>query len=329
MDLLDRRGLKNAAGDALAQAPRNPKRIILIHTAVSLVIMLLVAVLDYVLSGQIENTGGLSGLGTRSVLTTVQSILQMVQMAVLPFWEIGYLYAAMKMAVKEPAEPGTLLEGFRRFGPLFRIMLLKGLIFLVLGFVCTYVATQIFVMTPLSTPMLEAMAPVLNDPTLMESAAGEEALMQVVDQALDDAMLPLLIITGILLCLVYIPISYRLRLVNYSVLENPREGALVAFRRSFRLMRGNCLEMFLLDLSFWWYYLLQILINLVCYGDLILSLAGVSLPWSGELSFFLFYILALAGQFVLYFLARNKVEVTYVTAYHVLSPYRPQQEKTE
>lgn len=329
MDLLDRRGLKNAAGDALAQAPRNPKRIILIHTAVSLGIMLLVAVLDFVLSGQIENTGGLSGLGTRSVLTTVQSILQMVQMAVLPFWEIGYLYAAMKMAVKEPAEPGTLLEGFRRFGPLFRIMLLKGLIFLVLGFVCTYVATQIFVMTPLSTPMLEAMAPVLNDPTLMESAAGEEALMQVVDQALDDAMLPLLIITGILLCLVYIPISYRLRLVNYSVLENPREGALVAFRRSFRLMRGNCLEMFLLDLSFWWYYLLQILINLVCYGDLILSLAGVSLPWSGELSFFLFYILALAGQFVLYFLARNKVEVTYVTAYHVLSPYRPQQEKTE
>ena len=329
MDLLDRRGLKNAAGDALAQAPRNPKRIILIHTAVSLGIMLLVAVLDYVLSGQIENTGGLSGLGTRSVLTTVQSILQMVQMVVLPFWEIGYLYAAMKMAVKEPAEPGTLLEGFRRFGPLFRIMLLKGLIFLVLGFVCTYVATQIFVMTPLSTPMLEAMAPVLNDPALMESAAGEEALMQVVDQALDDAMLPLLIITGILLCLVYIPISYRLRLVNYSVLENPREGALVAFRRSFRLMRGNCLEMFLLDLSFWWYYLLQILINLVCYGDLILSLAGVSLPWSGELSFFLFYILALAGQFVLYFLARNKVEVTYVTAYHVLSPYRPQQEKTE
>ena len=329
MDLLDRRGLKNAAGDALAQAPRNPKRIILIHTAVSLGIMLLVAVLDFVLSGQIENTGGLSGLGTRSVLTTVQSILQMVQMAVLPFWEIGYLYAAMKMAVKEPAEPGTLLEGFRRFGPLFRIMLLKGLIFLVLGFVCTYVATQIFVMTPLSTPMLEAMAPVLNDPALMESAAGEEALMQVVDQALDDAMLPLLIITGILLCLVYIPISYRLRLVNYSVLENPREGALVAFRRSFRLMRGNCLEMFLLDLSFWWYYLLQILINLVCYGDLILSLAGVSLPWSGELSFFLFYILALAGQFVLYFLARNKVEVTYVTAYHVLSPYRPQQEKTE
>ena len=325
MDLLDRRGLKNAAGDALAQAPRNPKRIILIHTAVSLGIMLLVAVLDYVLSGQIENTGGLSGLGTRSVLTTVQSILQMVQMVVLPFWEIGYLYAAMKMAVKEPAEPGTLLEGFRHFGPLFRIMLLKGLIFLVLGFVCTYVATQIFVMTPLSTPMLEAMAPVLNDPTLMESAAGEEALMQVVDQALDDAMLPLLIITGILLCLVYIPISYRLRLVNYSVLENPREGALVAFRRSFRLMRGNCL----LDLSFWWYYLLQILINLVCYGDLILSLAGVSLPWSGELSFFLFYILALAGQFVLYFLARNKVEVTYVTAYHVLSPYRPQQEKTE
>lgn len=329
MDFLDRRGLKNAAGDALARAPRNPKRIILIHTAVSLGIMLLVAVLDFVLSGQIENTGGLSGLGTRSVLTTVQSILQMVQMAVLPFWEIGYLYAAMKMAVKEPAEPGTLLEGFRRFGPLFRIMLLKGLIFLVLGFVCTYVATQIFVMTPLSTPMLEAMAPVLNDPTLMESAAGEEALMQVVDQALDDAMLPLLIITGILLCLVYIPISYRLRLVNYSVLENPREGALVAFRRSFRLMRGNCLEMFLLDLSFWWYYLLQILINLVCYGDLILSLAGVSLPWSGELSFFLFYILALAGQFVLYFLARNKVEVTYVTAYHVLSPYRPQQEKTE
>ena len=323
MDLRNHRALKTAARESLAQAPGNPKRIILIHTAVSLGIMLLVVVLDFVLSNQIENTGGLSGLGTRSVLTTIQSILQVVQMAVLPFWEIGFIFAAMKMAVKEPAGPDSLLEGFRQFGPFFRSMLLQTLIVAVLGFLCTYVGSQIFMFTPFAAPMLEALAPVMGDTALLESAAGEEALMQAMEQAMSEAMLPLLIIIALLFCLVYIPISYRLRLVNYSLLEYPQEGVRVAFRRSFRLMRGNCLNMFRLDLSFWWYYLLQVLINVICYGDVILELAGITLPWSGDVSFFLFYILALAGQFVLYLLARNQVEVTYVHAYHSLSPYHP------
>lgn len=329
MDLLDRRGLKNAAGEALSQSPGNPKRIILIHTAVSLGIMLLVVVLDFILSKQIDNTVGLSGLGTRSVLTTIQSLLQMVQVAVLPFWEIGYLFAVKKMAIRKPAEPDDLLEGFRHFGPFFRAILLKSLIFVIIGFICTYVATQIFVLTPWAAPMMDAMAPVLSDPTLMESAAGEEALMQAMDQAMDDAMIPLLIITGILMLIAYVPLSYRLRLINYSLLEHPEEGALWAFRRSFRLMRGNCLEFFLLDVSFWWYYLLQLLVNAICYGDLLLSFVGINLPWSEDVSFFLFYIPALAGQFVLYFLARNQVEVTYVTAYHVLSPYQPAQPENQ
>lgn len=324
MDLRNHRALKNAARESLAQAPGNPKRIILIHTAVSLGIMLLVVVLDFILSNQIENTGGLSGLGTRSVLTTIQSILQIVQMTVLPFWEIGYIYAAMKVAATEPAEPDSLFEGFRKFGPFFRCMLLKVLIVAALSFLCTYVGSQIFMFTPFAAPMLEALAPVMEDTALLESAAGEEALMQ----AMDEAML-MLIIVAVLFFLVYIPISYRLRLVNYSLFEYPQEGVRVAFRRSFRLMRGNCLNMFRLDLSFWWYYLLQVLINVICYGDLILELAGITLPWSGDVSFFLFYILALAGQFVLYLLARNKVEVTYVHAYHTMSPYHPPKQAEE
>lgn len=318
MDLRNRRGLKYAAGEALAQAPRDPKRVIWIHTAVSVGIVLLVAIMDYVLSAQIENTGGLSGLGTRSVLTTVQSLLQMVQLAVLPFWEIGYLYASMKLYRREPTEPTDLMEGFRKFGPFLRAMLLRMVILVLLALICTYVATQIFLLTPLSDSMTEAMMPFLNDFSALDTVAGEEAMMAAMEQAMEAAMVPLLALTGLVLSLVYIPIFYRLRLVNYSLLEHPKEGAWMAFRRSSWMMRGNCVKMFQLDLSFWWYYLLQGILTVICYGDVLLSLVGISLPWSGEVGFFVFYVLSLAGQFALYLFARNRVAVTYAAAYQAL-----------
>lgn len=131
-------------------------------------------------------------------------------------------------------------------------------------------------------------------------------------------MVPLLILTGILLVLVYLPVFYRLRLVDYSLLEHPKEGAWMAFRRSSWMMRGNGMKMFRLDLSYWWYYLLQAVLSVICYGDVLLSMAGISLPWSGEISFFLFYLLSLVGQFALYQLARNRVAVTYAAAYQAL-----------
>ena len=296
MTLQNRHEIKDAAKDALAAASYDPKKIILIHTGVSLALMLTLVVLDFLLENQISETGGLSGLGLRSVLSTLQSLLQTFQLIVLPFWEIGYFCATMKLARREPVSPASLLEGFRRFGPILRIMLLKGLIYFGICIVCVYVGTQIYLLTPLSRPLAEALTPLmaqggdlenllLTDPTLIT--------------AVQDALTPIMLIFGALFCAAALPISYRLRMVNYAVLDAPRKGALAAMRLSFQLMRRNCISLFRLDLSFWWYYLLQLLLSFLCYGDVLLGLAGIMLPWSGTASFFLFYILFLVCQLAL------------------------------
>ena len=67
MTLQNRHEIKDAAKDALAAASYDPKKIILIHTGVSLALMLTLVVLDFLLENQISETGGLSGLGLRSV----------------------------------------------------------------------------------------------------------------------------------------------------------------------------------------------------------------------------------------------------------------------
>lgn len=258
------------------------------------------------------------------MLTTIQSLLQMVQMAALPFWEIGYIFSVMKMARKEAAEPASLLEGFRRFGPFLRAMLLQGVIYFAVMMICIYIGTQIFLFTPFSEPMLEAMMPLLSDTAALENTG---TLNEVMTQAMEQAYPSLLAISGGLFCLVALPLSYRFRLVNYILLDTPQKGAVAAMRRSRQLMHHNCFDMFKLDLSFWWYYLLQVLLNVVCYGDILLNAAGITFPWSGEVSFFLFYILSLLGQLALYYFTRNQVEVTYALVYDTLCPPRKPREE--
>ena len=116
MDIRDHRGLKHAADRSLAMAAYSPLKLIFIHTAVALALSLGVTALDFVLEGQIGNTGGLSGMGIRSVLTTIQTMLRMVEFAILPFWEMGYIFTVMRLARVESARPENLLTGFFRSG---------------------------------------------------------------------------------------------------------------------------------------------------------------------------------------------------------------------
>ena len=78
MDIRDRRGLKAAAREDLAAASYEPRKLILIHTGVTVVLALIIGLLDYLLEQQIGGTGGLGGVGTRSMLETVRTLLTMV-----------------------------------------------------------------------------------------------------------------------------------------------------------------------------------------------------------------------------------------------------------
>ena len=87
--------LRPVAEDVLGRSRYSPRRIVLIHTAVGMTVGLLLSILTYVLDLGIAQTGGLSGISNRTALETAQSILQIASVVLLPFWEIGFLFAAM------------------------------------------------------------------------------------------------------------------------------------------------------------------------------------------------------------------------------------------
>lgn len=313
---MDVRKLKQRASEAMAVA-REPKKVILVYTGVMLLLTLLVTVANVWLSSQISDTGGLANLGTRSVLSTIQTVLPLAQSLVLMCWELGYYSAVMRFARKQYADHTDLMTGFHRFGPLLRMSLLQGLIFLAIFLGSSYLGAQIFIFTPFARELTEAMTP------LMESAVADPNAMLMdaaVLEATENAILPLLAIVGLIFTLFAVPVAYRYRMANYRLLDHPREGALAALRNSRAMMRGNCVSLFRLDLSFWWYYLLQILATALCYGDQLLPMLGVALPVSPRFAFFLFYGLYLAAQFGIHYCFRNFLEVTYVQVYEQIRP---------
>lgn len=91
------------------------------------------------------------------------------------------------------------------------------------------------------------------------------------------------------------------------------------------MTRRKRLKLLRLDLGLWWYYAALLGAMAVCYGDQILAALGVKLPWSEDVSFFLFYGAYLAAQFAVYYFLRGRVEVTYALAYDALRPRERQE----
>lgn len=316
MNIRDRKGLKQAAASRLSEASYDPRLLILIHTGVSLGVTLLITVINYILQQGIGSTGGLSGIGLRSYLTTAQSALQLAGTLLLPFWEIGMVYAAMQLARSQPVHPRDLTAGFRRFGPVLRLMLLRTAVFFAVAFLCINLSTGIFMMTPLSEPLYDILLP------LAETASGENAASLTVDtatmEALTQAILPVIPIFLVLFLLLAAPLLYRLRMADYLIMEQKKTGALDAVVTSFRMTQGRAFSLFRLDLSFWWFYALQALALMLSYGDSILTALGISLPISADAAYFLFYAVYLGATLALYWRFGSYLQTTYAVAYDTL-----------
>lgn len=319
MNIRDRHGLRQEAKNRLEQASFAPGKLVLIHSGITAGVLLLLTVINFILNNQMDSAGGLSGLGTRTMLATIQSVLETASTLAMPFWSMGYLFAVMGWMRREPVSFRTLLDGFRYFGPVLRLQLVKYLLFGGLAVICFYPAMIIFMLTPLANPLVETIEPLMTtmtDPQLLLAEPG-------VAEAVSGATAPMLIIFVVLFLLVAAPMFYKLRMGDFALIENPRMGAFAALRKSRYLMRGNCINLLRLDLSFWWFYVLEVLLTVVCYGDMILPMLGIQLPFSSTVAFFLFYLLNLGGQVALYWWKRNCVMTTYAVAYEALDRAAP------
>lgn len=317
MDIRNRKGLRREAAAALASNPGNPRQTVLVYIAVTVLCSLLSSVVVTLVNSRIANTGGLGSMGLRAILSTIRQVLPVAVSLALIGLELGYWGASLEVARGRGVQPRSLLMGFPRFGAMIRMMFVQGLLYLLLFIVAMNVGAVIFMATPLARDFYALVVPLMSDTEALYNAMYSDPVFM---QQIFTTMLPVFPIVGVLFLAGAAPFFYRYRLARFCLVDNRYMGALAAMSASARMTKGSRFSLLKLDLSFWWFYLGQILCAVLAYGDLILDLFGLSLPWSATANSYVFYCAYLVLQALLYVLALNRVQTTYALAFESLRP---------
>ena len=328
MGIENARPLKEYASLRLSEARYDPRKLALIYGAAAVGITFLLTLVNYLSQWQIDSTvSGLSGMHSRTLWATVQMVLQTAVSLALPFWSFGFLYGAIRMARGERVEPMSLLEGFRRFGPVLRLQILRGMIFFGMAIACLYVGSFVYAMTPFALPLMEKLQPMIEAGMAMEEmqamfyALPEEEMLAMVR--------PALIIGGVMFVLVAVPSLYRFRMADFIIMDEPRVGGMIALVGSGQLMRRNRWKMFKLDLSFWWYYLAMGLCYLLGSADMVLEGLGVQIAGVSQWVWLGLYVAAQLLLLAVYWRSHSYVQTTYAAAFDALRQQKPEPPKPQ
>ena len=321
MNVKNTRAIRTAAQEALA-VHQNPQRIPLVYAGFSALLSLAVTVITYILGLKIDQMTGLANMGTRAIFSTVKTILPLAQLILLLGWEMGYQMCALRLARRRYAESMDLKNGFSKFGAVLRTKLLTAVVYIGLGIATRYLSVFIFMALPVSNPFYEIVSPLLDSATILDSGIViDEATLA----AASAAMWPAFAIFGVLFILLGLPVVYNFRMIPFCIADNSQRSALAILKESRTMMKGRRMSLFKLDLSFWWFFLLEGLISVTAYLDLILPMLGISLPWSDTISYYGFYVLSLAAQVALYWAYLNKVTLSRAVFYDAIRPENPAQ----
>ena len=314
MNIRNRRSLKQSAASALSESAYPYRKLFAIYSLVSISFTLLVAILDYLLTSGAIVTDGIAGVQNKAILTMVQTVIQWAGSVFLPFWRYGLLFAAIGLAAKAEVNPRNLLAGFRRFGPLVGLMILTAIMAFILAVVCYPISIFLFFLTPAAKLILE--------PAMAFAETGQELTPEVLEQLItpqvEMAAIIYLVIFAVVFLAVYIPLFYRIRLAEYFIMDMPGVGAFQSILLSWKACKKNGFALFLLDLSYWWYYLLSAIPVIVCDALVLLPQTGITLPVD-QSTLLLVSNLAYAVCVVLITaLIAPRVQTTYAAAYHAL-----------
>lgn len=304
--------LQSDAKASLQHFGSSAGKLILIYAGVSMGVSMLLTLITYALDLAIDGTAGLSDISTIALLETVQTFLRLLQTLAAPFWSMGYLYAIMQTARQESADTVNLLAGFRHFGPVLRTTMLRLAIYFALAMVGVQLAGFVYMLTPAAQDLLAVTEELLQGTDVPDY----NALLE--NEAYMAAMMPAIPIMTIGALLPIIPLFYRMRLMDYVLMDQPRYGAFYAFGRSMRLTRKKCFAIFKMDLRFWWFYLLELLSLAICFCDVLLPLVGIALPMEPAVAALIFYAVGLLCQFGLYLWKQNQVSTTYALLYDAI-----------
>ena len=319
MDINNRKALHSRAKQQIEKSSDCPK-IALIFAGVLAGASLVSFLLNLLLGWQISKFTGLSGLGMRSVLGTLQTMLPLIFNFLLLAMGLGFTGAMLRVSRGQYTSPKSMKIGCDRFWVLLRATLLQMLLYYMVFILSSNLAALFFLLTPFSNPLV-ATATVIKEQFGGDVVAAMENSAMFLQLTKD--ITPLFIIAAIVFLAAAIPIFYHLRLVDYILIDKPGQGAFQSMRESKKLMRGNCLKLFKVDLSMWWYYVVTVLSMILCYGDVILSLLGVEFSMPIELVSILFLAVYLIALFVITVFLEPHVQVVYGLCYDALKPEEP------
>lgn len=319
MHLFHPQNIKQAAAGRLKDS-QGCQKVLLVFCGILLALCLVLTGGNYILDDMMASAGGLGGLGKRTMISSFQKLLPILNLVAMVILELGLWNAMLRVARGQYVSPNSLRMGLDRFFPWLRCILLQAVLYVLVGLGLMNIAAIIFFATPLSGEAIELAVPLAmkyTDPVeLMEVMMNDDALLL----SMFDAVIPLYIILIVLIVLVFVPIAYRLRLANLIILDQPTCGGLRALIESFRLTKGNWKHFVKLDLSFWWYYLLLGLSMALSYLDIILALLGKPLPMGATAGALLTYALYLASQVAIFYFLRPQVHVSTAVLYDRLLP---------
>lgn len=251
--------LKKEAALRLATTPGDHKKIPLLYGGITLGAAILCQLIYLITAMMIDNTGGLSNLGTRTILQTIQSFFPAAFNLLIPILAFGLTQTTLFLVRQQQVSAKGIFGGFSRILPILALYLFIGLTYFVIIYLTMQISVIIFSFTPFAEGLMNAFLPYLEDPALLESALTDAGFAA----SLLETMAPMLIIWAIIVLLISVPVTYGLRMSFFRIMDEDRPGALRAISQSRRMMRGNKFKLFKLDLSFWWYYLLLILASAI------------------------------------------------------------------
>lgn len=304
--------LKKKASNRL-QSGNDPKKVVLVYAGIAALSSLVVTVVQDLLDSRISQTGGIQNIGTRSMLTTADTVLTIAQLLLVMCLTLGYTGSMLRIARGQYASPNSLKAGGERIWVLLRTRLLQMLIMTAAAFALCFLVINVCLLTPLSNRVIAVMGTVSAEVLL----ADDLALI-----GFYSAMLPIILIYLVALVPLLWYFSCTYRMVDYLLIDRPQLGAFGALRESRRMMQGNMKMMLRVDLSFWWYYLLQALVSVLVYLNMVLALFSIGLP--PEVLYWSTVVLYLAADFALRYFFSNKVAVTYALFYDSLCPKQEQ-----
>lgn len=328
MNTIHPRSLKDRASSIL-ESRTDFSKLVLIYAAISFGGLLLINLIQVLLNMSMTNQSGLSGMGISAMFLTAQSTLGTVYNLLMPFWEVGILYAAIRVTRQQNTEPSNLTQGFRRWGVILRFYILLVIAYFL---VCIVLGNAIVIALMVLLPVYMMVVP-LPENFASSAAAMEEnvekltemteisdptAIFKLLPVDVLNYVMPLMIFVFAAILVVMLHLYYRIRMSQYLLVDDPAVRARGALIISNQMTKGHKWKLFRLDLSFWWFFLLQAIAAGITFVPDILSLAGAALPMPTNVAYLLFQALSCGANVGILWLFGAKVQVTYACAYDVL-----------